>query len=373
MSGDGMSGNGTSGKMNDDHYAELGARILREARAKIAPRVGGDLERVLPLLGGAVRRAHRVRRARIWIASGAAAAAAVIVPLMMVHSRGGGALRAAGAAPTPIPVASGAVRDAQSAPFTLDGSQLPAAFLDGSGAAVPAGRISVLPGDRLIAADTPVALRGPDGTELGLEPGTDLRLARADATRLFRLARGALQVHVAKLHAGQRFVVATPDREVEVRGTRFRVAVVAAESDCGGGAVTRVAVEEGVVVVRRADGAEERVTAGGVWPADCHPRQIARLPAQRHRAAARVAAPAVPIAEAPASKEVGDGQPPAASTLGLENELFGRAARAEREGDPAKALLFLDQLITKYPNGSLRESAEIERTEILGKKFDERR
>jgi hypothetical protein len=224
----------------------------------------------------------------------------------------------------------------------------------------------------LIAGDTPIGLRGADGTELGLEPGTDLRLARADSTRLFRLDRGALQIHVAKLHAGERFVVATPDREVEVRGTRFRVSVVAAEEGCGDRAVTRVAVDEGVVVVRRPGGAEDRVTAGGAWPADCHPREAARVPAQRHPAVARVAAAPVPIAEAPA-KEIDDRQAPAVSTLAQENELFGRAARAEREGDAARALLFLDQLVSKYPHGSLRESAEIERAGILGKKFDDRR
>ena len=126
-----------------------------------------------------------------------------------------------------------------------------------------------------------------------------------------------------------------------------------------------------MVVVRRAGGAEERVTAGGAWPPDCRPHQAVRLPAEHHRPVAHVAAAPAPIAE-PAAKDVGGSQPPATSTLGLENELFGRAVRAEREGDAPRALLFLDQLISKYPHGSLRESAEIERAGILGKKFDER-
>jgi hypothetical protein len=360
-----------SGKASGERYAELAARILREARARIAPRVGGDPDRVVPVLAEAVRRAHRARWTRLWIACGSAtAAAAVLIPLLMFYGRGGGgALRAAGS--PPVPVAAGAILAPGGAPFTFIGTGLPAALLDDSGAAVPPGRGSLLAGDRMIAGDAPVALRGPDGTELGLDPGTDLRLARADSTRLLRLDRGALQVHVAKLHGGERFVVATPDREVEVRGTRFRVSVVAAEGDCGDGTRTRVAVEEGVVVVRRASGAEDRVTAGGAWPADCHPRQAVQSPPPRHRAVARVAA-APAIAEAPA-KQIDDSQAPATSTLGLENELFSRAVKAEREGDPAKALLYLDQLTSKYPHGSLRESAEIERAVILGKKFDERR
>jgi hypothetical protein len=366
-----------SGKASGERYAELAARVLREARARIAPRVGGDPERVVPLLAEAVRRAHRTRWTRIWIACGSAtAAAAVLVPLLIFHARGGGGALGAPGSP-PVPVASGAVIAPRGAAFALTGTGLPAALLDASGAAVPAGRGSFLAGDRLIAGDASVALRGPDGTELGLEPGTDLRLARADSTRFLRLDRGALQVHVAKLHAGERFVVATPDREVEVRGTRFRVSVVAAQDGCGDGTRTRVAVEEGVVVVRPAGGAEERVTAGGAWPADCHPREAVQSP-PHHRAVARVAAGAAPVAEAPGkaeapAKAIADSQLPATSTLGLENELFSRAVRAEREGDPAKALLYLDQLTSKYPHGSLRESAEIERAVILGKKFDERR
>jgi len=202
---------GTRGTMRGERYAELAARILREARARIAPRVGGDPERAIPLLGEAVRRAHRARWARFWIACGSAAAAAALVPLFISHGAGAG-LGPAGA--RPIPVAAGAAFEPRGAAFALTGSNLPAAFLDGGGAAVPADRRSFLAGDRLIAGETPVGLRGPDGTELGLEPGTDLRLARADATRLLRLDRGALQVHVAKLHTGQRFVVATPYREV---------------------------------------------------------------------------------------------------------------------------------------------------------------
>lgn len=361
-----------SGKTRGDRYAELAARILREARARIAPRVGGDPERVVPVLGEAVRRAHRARWARLWIAGGSAAAAAAIIPLslFLFQGRGGGGAVGAAGSP-PVPVASGAVPASGGAAFALTGSSLPAAFLDASGAAVPASRASLLAGDRLITGDTPVGLRGPDGTELGLEPGTDVRLARADSTRLWRLDRGALQVHVAKLHGGERFLVATPDREVEVRGTRFRVSVVPAVGDCGGGTLTRVTVDEGVVVVRPAGGAEERVTAGGAWPTDCRPQQAVKSLAEHHRPVAHVTAAPAPIAEAPA-KDLGGSQPPATSTLGLENELFGRAVRAEREGDAAKALLYLDQLISKYPHGSLRESAEIERAGILGKKFDER-
>ena len=74
-------------------------------------------------------------------------------------------------------------------------------------------------------------------------------------------------VHVAKFLSAVRFVFVTPDAEVEVRGTRFHVAIAAADENCRE-TTTRVVVDEGVVVVRSA-GRSSRVAAGARWPAEC--------------------------------------------------------------------------------------------------------
>ena len=60
-----------------------------------------------------------------------------------------------------------------------------------------------------------------------------------------RLRDGSVSLHVERLHDDQRFIVATGDGEVEVRGTRFSVTAVQ-------DVLTRVEVREGHVEVRHA-------------------------------------------------------------------------------------------------------------------------
>jgi TolA-binding protein len=72
------------------------------------------------------------------------------------------------------------------------------------------------------------------------------------------LTSGALAVHVEHLQRGQRFVVAVPDGELEVHGTRFIVEVEHAHTQ-------RVLVTEGVVSLRLSGGAEHQLIAGSSW------------------------------------------------------------------------------------------------------------
>jgi anti-sigma factor RsiW len=69
------------------------------------------------------------------------------------------------------------------------------------------------------------------------------------------LTSGTLAVHVEHLLQGQRFVVALPDGELEVRGTRF---IVEAEKD----RTERVLVTEGVVALRLRGVPARSLTAG---------------------------------------------------------------------------------------------------------------
>ncbi|TAK32458.1 MAG: hypothetical protein EPO40_02750 [Myxococcaceae bacterium] len=111
-------------------------------------------------------------------------------------------------------------------------------------------------------------------------PGT--RWSRGSSAREERivLGEGILLVEVPHQHLGHRFVVALPDGEIEVRGTRFEVEVRALHT-------RRLDVTDGVVALRLEGRAEQLLAAGARWPtapaagdlAATHPR-VRALPAQ---------------------------------------------------------------------------------------------
>jgi hypothetical protein len=180
------------------------------------------------------------------------------------------------------------------------------------------------------------------GTSVLLDPNSDLRVESTGATESMRLESGAVDLRVAKLHDGQRFLVHTPDAEVEVRGTQFRVAVNGADPACGEGPWTRVSVSEGVVVVRH-EGAEARVAAGETW-ADCTRGAEHGATASHHEAS---------TAPAPGSN------------LAVQNDLFASAVSAKRQGNYRQALSGFDHLLSQYPGSPLAESATVERMRVL--------
>lgn len=77
-------------------------------------------------------------------------------------------------------------------------------------------------------------------------------------TSRVRLSSGTAAFHVEHLHSNARFLVALPDGEVEVRGTRFVI-------DVEGGKTRSVTVTEGFVEVRLA-GFRGLLHAGERWP-----------------------------------------------------------------------------------------------------------
>jgi hypothetical protein len=95
--------------------------------------------------------------------------------------------------------------------------------------------------------------------ETVIDPSADARFDRTTEDRLERvaLAEGTLDLKVRKLGEGERFLVATDDAEVEVRGTVFEV-------EAHAGKIARVAVSEGKVEVRHRR-AVSIVAAGGAW------------------------------------------------------------------------------------------------------------
>jgi ferric-dicitrate binding protein FerR (iron transport regulator) len=217
------------------------------------------------------------------------------------------------------------------------------------------------------------------GTELRLDQQSALAVERSDEVQRFRLSEGALHAKVAKLGPGDRFIVATPDSEIEVRGTQFQLDVVGDEQACADGLRTRLRVTEGVVEVRHS-GQTLRVAAGGHWPEQCEPV----APSQQEEVAADPIAPPEPQPQAPAVSvphhAAPKPQPEVASTASSsetqaaierasavreQNELFSKGLQAKDQGDNAVALRAFGQLLERYPHSALAESALAGRMRIL--------
>jgi ferric-dicitrate binding protein FerR (iron transport regulator) len=320
-------------------YAAQAARVLREIGARIVPGHRSAPAPTVERLAKVIRRtAGRRRRRRVTFAAVTATlwAVAIVVGLRL-HAR---------APSPPVSLVSAPVFARPS--FVAVGSRT--ASLIGPGG----NRRALLPGevwhpgDRLQSPSESAELRTADGSALSLSAGSELQLIRADRERWLRLAAGTVTIHVAKLQAGERFVIVTPDTEVEVRGTRFQVQVHEVPDGCG--RLTGVQVEEGVVAVRAA-GVDSQIYAGGHWPEACPDPAAAVVPpaprARMHAPGRHLSAPAVHPAMA--------ATPP--STLDTENDLFSSALRAERRGNRRQAVELLDLLLNRFPTTPLRASA----------------
>jgi hypothetical protein len=177
-----------------------------------------------------------------------------------------------------------------------------------------------------------------------LGESADLTVDGDEATQILRLAAGSVDLHVTKVSADHRFLITTPDAEVEVRGTKFRVSIGPADPTCSEDALTHLVVTEGAVVVRHA-GAEKRVNAGEQWPGDC----IAPV---------EVAAPSPPMPPPAITASV-------ASSLAEQNDLFAEAIVAKRSGESRVALTTFDRFLAMFPSSPLAQSAAVERMRLL--------
>lgn len=257
-------------------------------------------------------------------------------------------------------------------------------------------------GDQVFATLTS-SLRLGDvaGTTLTLEPGGMLTVVESTATRRFALRQGAVEARVRKLVVGERFIIETPDAEIEVHGTEFRVAIGEPETvPCTGTGpkarvATRVSVTGGVVSVKWS-GDEQRLLPGDEWPPRCVESHAAAAPAgaeqtprglplevvaqtasarrPRHRAAdvptgTRSTSEALGALAAPAeSRPPRQGVSP--SALEAQNDLFISAVRARRAGQNATALALFDRFMREYPGASLFESALVQKMRLLAAMSD---
>ena len=212
------------------------------------------------------------------------------------------------------------------------------------------------------------------GTLMTLSGSTSFRVDSQGTVERFSLQGGEMRAHVAKLGAGRRFIVATPDAEVEVRGTKFRLQVLGAAEACDAATRTRLDVTEGVVEVR-ASGQVVSVKAGEFWPARCRPELAEQRPSDN----AGLAAPAhgqTPPAGGVASRPLlGHGVAPHAaeptassardSRLAAQNDLFAEGVARRRLGDVSGALRAYDEVVRRFPASPLAENAIVERMRLL--------
>jgi len=233
-------------------------------------------------------------------------------------------------------------------------------------------------GLELRTASAEAGLDFDTGTHVTIGGSSRIRLVEQSQRKRFSLESGSFFAKVAKLKADERFVVATPDAEVEVRGTAFRVTIVPGDPTCEGGSPTRLEVSEGVVVVRHS-GTEVRVAAGQRWPtcgghtaaAAAKDPPIANAPALVPLAAAAQSTPASANGTA-ASRDTSQGAaqlaapaPDSSSRLAEQNDLMDEAMRLKKRGDVGGAVARLDRLLAQYPGGPNAETAEVERMRLL--------
>ncbi len=176
------------------------------------------------------------------------------------------------------------------------------------------------------------------------------------------LERGSALFDVLPRGKGESFVVETPDSQVTVVGTRFRISVASPKE-------TRVEVLAGRVQVRH--GGEQRLLLPGeswsstTWAAP----EVAGTAVDCARPESSVLTPGMAPAAADSGShrtaEVGSSRSSGASsvagsTLSEETRLFGAAMQARRAGDDPRAVASLQQLLARYPASQLAQNARVE-------------
>lgn len=374
--------------------AQALARFLKRARSatpaapiRTAPPDSSRQRAVGALEAALEARSRRGRRAPArWLAAGLVASSGLAAGWLLFAGLG----RPRNVAPRelrPAPVVASVV---QREPARTPAPEMSAHALGGEVLLVdPRGEVRVGAAVRVAAGQRLVTRRGAQArVDLPLQAGfARARLAeRSDVSllgtgpqhRLFLVA-GRLDLEVPHLARDERLVVSTVDTEVEVRGTRFRVEVLAA--GCGGRR-TRISVLEGQVDVRQ-EGATSSVHPGEVFSAGCDghvrvPHSPPVLASGRgHATAPAASALALPTPETsprPVAAAEALTVTPApsveaalpSSTLWRQNALYAAALAAARAGDRTRALQRLDELERGYPEGPLGEVAAVERLRLLG-------
>lgn len=327
--------------MNTPRYAAAAARLLKQ-HLPSSLIVSADEARGVATIDRALQARTRRRRLVAFASVTAAAAAVWLVAWQVAGWRQPPQRAGAAVAIEATPAGQGA------------------ALARGKGEEPLVARVSIESGQRIdTPADGGASLRFSTGTSLVLSGQTSFRVDDQGATQRFSLQQGELVAHVAKLTAAQRFIVATPDAEVEVRGTRFRLRVVERAEACGAGTRTRLEVTEGAVEVRVPNLGALSVKAGEIWPVGC-----AGGTASTHTSTVPPVGAFVPPREArPAAAAVHESD--RASALTAPNDLFAEGVARGRQGDTSGALRAYQELVKRFPGSPLAENAMVQRMRLL--------
>jgi ferric-dicitrate binding protein FerR (iron transport regulator) len=337
--------------MTAPRFDALAARLLERAHCdEVEAPAPADRGRAIAVMERAMRRKRRRRLAvRSLFAAAAVAVLGVGVGRIALHRVSTVAGQVASA---PAPTSVTVVGHPRGGGATVVETGAHAPLTEGHFLAA---------GSRILAQpDGHVVLSVSTGTRLTVEENGDVAIIDSGLDEIFAIRAGALRADVAKLGPGRRFVIRTPDAEVEVHGTSFRVAMGDADPACEDGAVTRVNVYEGVVTVRHA-GKEVRLTAGQDWPSGCLAKQEPPAPRVAKAHAPASSSRVAPVESAPSATDPEQ----IASDLREQNDLFGRAMRAKRRGASAEAIEGFATFVARYPSSSLVESALVQRMRVL--------
>jgi hypothetical protein len=196
---------------------------------------------------------------------------------------------------------------------------------------------------------------------------TELKLSQPSAAEeRITLRRGRVDVSVDKAVETKRSVVVeTPDAEVVVRGTVFDVRV----EPLAGATNTRVHVTRGSVWVLAQGVQVALLSAGQSWSSGSGVEATEPKPVSVPTAVAEaVAPPASAKAVAPPRANAGakEASPRRMGTLAEENRLFAAGVEARNRGDAARAAELFAELLSTYPQSTLREVAQVEHFRALG-------
>jgi FecR protein/Outer membrane lipoprotein len=118
----------------------------------------------------------------------------------------------------------------------------------------------------------PASSPEPFAASVGALAASRWTQTRENGVERVLMESGWVRVHVRPQHAGERFIVVTPDGELEVRGTTFEVTVE-------GGQTTCIHVDDGVVELRLRGQEPRRLGAGDMWRPPAPPIAVAASPA----------------------------------------------------------------------------------------------